>query len=155
MRSLDQIEDDEALLAAKEIKRLAQLEVDLYIKSDEFKAMIEKMKQRERQRMLNDIENDLRNEKISILAEEKKRLQEELDKLKSAEEIKLMNQWLLEEQQRKANSLRLLEIQQRQSEQEATEREMRLKEEEGKVQVTLGRIDGKKLSFGLKKKSVL
>jgi len=47
MRPLDQIEDDEAMAAAKEIKRLAQVEVDLYINSDDFKAMIERMKQRE------------------------------------------------------------------------------------------------------------
>lgn len=151
MRSLDQIEDDEALTAAKEIKRLAQLEVDLYINSEEFKVMVEKMRQRERQRILNEIESELRNEKILILADEKKRLQEELDKLKSDEEIKLANQWMMEEQQRKANSDRLLEIQQRQLEQEA--REKHLKEEEEKVQreITLGRTDVKKLSFGLKK----
>lgn len=151
MRSLDQIEDDEALTAAKEIKRLAQLEVDLYINSEEFKVMVEKMRQRERQRILNEIESELRNEKILILADEKKRLQEELDKLKSDEEIKLANQWMMEEQQRKANSDRLLEIQERQLEQEA--REKHLKEEEEKVQreITLGRTDVKKLSFGLKK----
>ena len=157
LRTINQMEDDEALSAAKEIKRLAQLEVDLYIKSDDFKAMIERMKQRERERILNEIEEEIKNEKIMILIEEKKRLQDEIDSIKSAEEIKLYNQWMMEEQQRKANSERLLEIQKRQLEEEALDLEsMKEKDKEKGDPLdnnTLNRTDGKKLSFGLKKKT--
>ena len=155
MRPLDRVEDDEALAAAKEIKRLAQVEVDLYINSDDFKVMIERMKQRERERILNEIEEELKSEKVRILAQEKKKLQEEIEQLKSAEEIKLQNQWIMEEQQRKANADRLIEIQQRQLEEEALERERLLKEQDDKKnsELALGRTDAKKLSFGLKKKA--
>ena len=151
--------------AAKEIKRLAQLEVDLYIKSDDFKSMIERMKQRERERLLIEIEEEMKTEKIKILTEEKKKLQDEIDGIKSAEEIKLYNQWMMEEQQRRANSDRLLEIQKRQLEEEAlsNESESNQKKESGNGNGngngdtlsdinTLNRTDGKKLSFGLKKK---
>ena len=153
--------------AAKEIKRLAQLEVDLYIKSDDFKSMIERMKQRERERILIEIEEEIKTEKIKILTEEKKKLQDEIDEIKSAEEIKLHNQWMMEEQQRRANSDRLLEIQKRQLEEEAlsNESESNQKKERGNGTGkgngngdtlsdinTLNRTDGKKLSFGLKKK---
>jgi len=151
------------LSAAKEIKRLAQLEVDLYIKGDDFKSMIERMKQRERERILIEIEEEIKTEKIKILTEEKKKLQDEIDGIKSAEEIKLYNQWMMEEQQRRANSDRLLEIQKRQLEEEAlsNESESNQKKESGNGNGkgdtlsdinTLNRTDGKKLSFGLKKK---
>lgn len=152
MRTLDEIEDDEALAAAKEIKRLAQFEVDLYIKSEDFKLMIERMKQREREKILHEIEEELRDEKIIILAQEKKKLQDEIEKLKTAEEIKLQNQWMIEEMQRKANSDRLLEIQKRQLEDKL------LKEDEEKAKKEIinndqGRTDGKKFSLALKKKA--
>ena len=121
------------------------------------------MKQRERERILIEIEEEIKTEKIKILTEEKKKLQDEIDGIKSAEEIKLYNQWMMEEQQRRANSDRLLEIQKRQLEEEAlsNESESNQKKESGNGNGkgdtlsdinTLNRTDGKKLSFGLKKK---
>jgi hypothetical protein len=72
---------------------------------------------RERERVIREVEEEIRVEKESMLAEQRRRIKEEHDKKVDAEEILLRNKMIMEERQRreyeekmKADAERLQEI---------------------------------------------
>lgn len=61
-------------LVAVRIQELAALEVKKYVKSEDFTAMVELFKRRERERILAEIEHELAQEKASLLMEGRSKL---------------------------------------------------------------------------------
>lgn len=158
------IETATAHRVAREIKKCAHDEVQEYLASEDFKQMVENLKRRERERLLQDVTLQIAKERDAMLAQERDKLKKELAEQKSFEEILAENQKKIEDQHRKdledrqqADAARLQEVHRR-HQQEQEQEMQRAKELEGKrqsdseaQQLILHR--NKKLSFGLKKKS--
>lgn len=65
--SAESIETATAHRVAREIKKCAQDEVQQYLGSDEFKLMVENLKRRERERLLQDITLQIAKERYFLL----------------------------------------------------------------------------------------
>lgn len=162
--SAESLETATAQRAVREIKKCADEEVKLYISSNEFQVMVENLKRRERERLLQDIVLQVSKERDSLLAVEREKMKLSIAEKNSLEEILHQNQKKIEDQQRKeledrqfADAERLREIHRRKELQQEQER-IQIKESEARQaaaaeeqQLILHR--NKKLSFGMKKKS--
>jgi len=123
------------------IKEQLEEKVSVYCESSEFQKLLEDMKKRKREEMLNRIDQDIRAEREAVLDLERKRAEAE------AEEKRKLAQ-VLEENRRKVEEQRRLEMEEkeRQDEQKLLEiqRRQQMEEEEEKRRVVsvLGVGDG-------------
>lgn len=164
LASAESLEDAAAQRAVLEIKRCADQEVKVYLNSDDFKQMVENIKRRERERLLQDIMLEVSKERDAMLAVEREKMKKSIADRHSLNDILIQNQKKIEEQQRKdledrqvADAERLREIHRRKELQEEQDRllaeEASAKSNAAAVEQQLILHRNKKLSFGLKKKS--
>lgn len=120
-KSKEELEDESALLIAKEIKNRATEEVNKYVKSTEFHTMVESLKRREREKMMEEISELIQGEREAVLAMEREKLQKEQLESKRLQDIMAENQIRIEEKQRqdyedrlKADADRLAAVTERQ-----------------------------------------
>ena len=136
---LNQLENEAAYLVATEIKEKIKEEVRKYVETDDYKALVDAVKRKERERILKEVADEMQLEKEALLTAERRKHQDEILQEKEAKEILLQNRLVVEELQRKE-----FEDKQRADAQ-------RLEEIQRKVQREQFSRD-KIVSFGLKKK---
>lgn len=103
----DDVEDEVAKLVAKRVKVKADEEVQRYILSDEFKAMVDTMKRRERERIFTEVQCEIEAEKVAMLASEREKLKLQRQMELDAEQILLQNKLKIEEQRRRDYELKI------------------------------------------------
>ena len=103
----DEVEDEVAKLVAKRVKLRADEEVQRYIVSEEFKAMVDTMKRRERERIFAEVQNEIETEKLAMLNAEKEKLKLQRQMELDAEQILLQNKLKIEEQRRRDYELKI------------------------------------------------
>lgn len=156
------LEDAVARHIAREVQMCTEEEIQKYLNSNEFKIMIESLKRREREKMLDEITTEIAKERENLLNAERKKINLELSKLRGSESILVENQKVIEDKQRKdlekkqlEDAARLKEVQRRQQlkrerhDAQLKEDQERKKSEAEAQNLILNR--GKKLSFGIKK----
>jgi len=102
MKTRTELEDEAAMIVAKEIKKKAEEEVAQYIASDEFRMMVEAMKRREREKIVTEVQQQIEEEKISMMKVEREKVQAEHQAKLDADQILHLNKLKMEEQQMKA-----------------------------------------------------
>lgn len=105
----EQIENEIATLVAKKVKACAEEEVRRYVAGDEYKLMVENMKRRERERVMEEVREEIAREKAALLTAEREKLTKEVDENDRLEEILAENQRKIEEQKRRELEARQLE----------------------------------------------
>ena len=107
-------------MAAKEIKRIAEKEVAVYLAGDDFRELLDSYKRRQRERVLAEVNAEIDAERSALLAEGKLKLQLEVAAMLDSESILLHNKLRMERQQRaefeesqRQSERRLQEVQRR------------------------------------------
>lgn len=158
-------------LESKLMQRAAK-EIETYVSSQEFKSLVDFLRRKERERIIHEVDEEMKVEKGKLLAykqmELKQSFQEEPEKVVSAESIMLQNKIALENHQRmefekklKQDALRLQEVQleaekkRKQQQQEQEEEERRLADQRKNTSssdANNSSINRTKVSIGLAKK---
>jgi hypothetical protein len=109
LETLEKIENEVAQEAAKIIKKKANEEVARYLESTDFVGIVEILKRRERERVLQEVKDEIAIEKQELIQKERARMIQQHEEKLKAEEILFMNKMKLEEQQRREFEARQLE----------------------------------------------
>ena len=96
MRSKHSIENQTAAIVALEVKRLAAEEVKKYTSGSEFQLMVEGLKRREREKIMAEVQEEIKREKEALLELERDQMKKERDEKRRLEEILAENQRLIE-----------------------------------------------------------